>query len=514
MIVEGFRATEPLSLRTHTVVVGSGAGGAVVAALLAEAGVDVIVLEEGGRFTAADFTQRDDEMLPALYREHGLQATRDGLVTVLQGSCFGGSTVINMADCEPTPPEVYAHWKRLVGEIGLDEKTLAGSQARVMAALEVNPIRDEQVNANNAAVVRGAAALGLSHGHFLNNRVACRGSGYCLIGCAYDAKKGAHLNYLPRADAAGAVLYTDARAERLERDGDRIVGVVGSLVTRGSREARFPFRIEAERVVVAGGAVHSPALLAVSGLSRGLPDLGRNVTLQPQLPVTAVFREPGSIRAWRGIPQASYCSAGDRNSAERGLGGFRLEAVSGGLSQVAVGVPGFGVAHKEAMARLDRTASALLLVPDAPSGTMTWSERAGRGVAARIDYRMRPEWLARLRRGMRQAAEIYFAAGAESVGFASESFPRFAGPRDLDRIDAFEVRTGATRFLSAHVQGTCRMSADPRLGVVDPTHRVHGLRNLYVVDASVFPTSASTHTMIPIMTVADRAAHAMLETRR
>ncbi len=428
MIVEGAQLTAPLAVRTHTLVIGSGAGGAVVAAILAEAGVETVVLEEGGRFQAQDFTQRDDEMFPALYREHGAQLTADGLVTVLQGSCFGGSTVINMADCEPTPPEVYAHWQRLLGLTEIDERTLEASQQRVMTALGVNQIQPEQVNANNAAVLRGAERLGLGHGVFRHNRSGCKASGYCLIGCAYDAKKGAHLNYLPRADAAGAALYTDLRAERLERDGDRIIAVSGSVVERGPRTARLPFRIEAERIVLAAGAVHSPALLSAAGVGRTLPELGRNVTLQPQLPVTAVFPEGSSIRAWRGIPQAAFCSAGDQNTAEHGLGGFRLEAVSGGLSQLGAGLPGFGLAHKEAMARLDRTASSLLLVPDRPSGRMTWHDRSDRGVAARIEYRLQAEWTARLRRGMRQAAEIYFAAGASQVAFASEIFPPLTGP--------------------------------------------------------------------------------------
>lgn len=509
MIVQGAEIRAPLALRTHTVVVGSGAGGAVVAALLAESGVDVVVLEEGGLFRAADFTQRDDEMFPALYREHGLQATADGLVTVLQGSCFGGSTVINMADCEPIPKAVYEHWRRL-GLVDLDEAEVGASESRVLEALQVNEIRPQEVNRNNGALLRGAAALGLTHGTFRHNRVRCTGSGYCLLGCAYDAKRGANLTYLPRADAAGAALYTDLRAEGLVREGDRIVAVTGSVVERGVRTARLPFRIDAERVVLAAGAVHSPALLSAAGLDAALPQLGRNVSLQPQLPVTALFADAGAIRAWRGIPQSAYCSAGDDHTPERGLGGFRLEAVSGGLAQVGSGIPGFGFAHKEAMASLDRTASALLLVPDRPSGRMRFRVRPERGVAARIDYRMEPEWTARLRRGMRQAAEIYLAAGATEVAFASEIFAPVRSARDLGRIDRFPIRTGVTRFISAHVQGSCRMSPDAARGVVDAEHRVHGLRNAYVVDASVMPTTASTHTMIPVMTLADRAAHRLL----
>jgi choline dehydrogenase-like flavoprotein len=515
VIVEGAEHTTPLALRTHTLVVGSGSGGAVVAAILAEAGVELVVLEEGGRFEAKDFTQRDDEMYPALYRDGGQQTTSDGLVNVLQGSVLGGSTVVNTADCTPIPPAVYAHWRRLLGLTALDEDALAPSEQRVFASLKVNPITPSQVNANNAKLLEGAHKLGLEAGTFLHNRVGCVGSGYCLVGCAYDAKLGAHLTYLPRAVAAGAAVYTDTRVERIAlRDPARADGgfvVTGAIVERASRVARLPLRIEAARVVLAAGAVHSPAILAASGFAAKLPQIGRNLSLQPQMPVTAVFRDRGAIVAWRGIPQSAYCSEFDDGTAEHGLGGYRLEGISGGMSQLGVLLPGFGDAHKQAMFRIDRTALSLLLVPDRPSGSIAFEPVPPRGFRVHIDYVLQREWQERLRRGLRTAAEIYFAAGAEQVGFASEIFPPLRSPNELDRLEGFPIRTGLTRLVSAHVQGSCRMSLDARTGVVDQDHRVHGVPGLYVVDASVMPTTAATHTMIPVMTLADRAAQRMLE---
>jgi choline dehydrogenase-like flavoprotein len=510
VIVQGHEVGAPLSLRTHTLVVGSGAGGAVMAALLAEAGVDVLVVEEGGHFTARDFTQREEEMFPALYRGGGQQLTEDGTINVLQGSCFGGSTVINMADCVPTPPEVFAHWRRLLGLTELDQRSLEPSVQRVFARLQVNRIAPEQVNANNRALVDGARALGLSAGVFDHNRTGCHGSGYCLIGCAYDAKKGAHLNYLPAALAAGAGAYTDVRVERLERLSVGGWTAHGAVVERGPRTARLPVRIQAERVVLAAGAVHTPAILARSGLGRGLPQLGHNVSLQPQLPVVAAFDESRRIELWRGVPQSAYCDAFDDNRAEHGLGGFRLEAVHGGIANAASLLPGFGAAHKDAMRRLAHTAVALLLVPDRPSGRIRWDWTDRHGVRPRIAYRATAEWEARLRRGLRHAAELYFAAGARQVVVPHELFEPLRSPDELARIDGFRIVPAITHLISAHVQGTCRMSLDASGGVVDQDHRVHGVPGLYVVDASVMPTTASTHTMIPIMALADRAAHRML----
>jgi len=508
VIVEGRGLEAALRLRTHTVVVGSGAGGAVVARTLAEAGTPVLVLEEGGRFTAADFTQREEEMFPALYRGAAQQHSEDGLVNVLQGSCYGGSTVVNTADCVPISPAVLAHWRRHFS-VSIDEEELEDSRARVFAALRVNRIPRAEVNANNALVLEAGARVGLATGRFDHNRVGCVGSGYCLIGCAYDAKLGAHLTYLPAALAAGAEVYTDLRAERLERRAGGGLAVHGAVLGGGTRRARFPFVVVAERVVLAAGAIHTPALLARSGLGRGLPALGRNLSLQPQLPIVAGFDDGRRVELWRGIPQSAYASAAD-DDAEHGLGGFKVEGINGAVANAASLLPGFGQGHKRRMSRFAQQASALLLVPDRPSGSVSFEWREGGDVAPRIRYRMQAEWVARLRVGMRRAAELYFAAGAATVGFTSDVFPDLAGPGDLDRIARFPILEGATRFISAHPQGTCRMGPDARASVVDTEHRVHGVPNLYVADASVMPTTAATHTMIPIMTLADRAARRML----
>jgi choline dehydrogenase-like flavoprotein len=330
-----------------------------------------------------------------------------------------------------------------------------------------------------------------------------------MVGCAYDAKKGAHLNYLPKAVAAGARIHTDVRIERIAPLAGGGFRARGFVVQRGPRTPRLPYEVRAERVVLAAGAVHSPAILHASGLGQGLPALGRHVSLQPQLAVAGVFPEDVPIVPWRGIPQATFCSQFDDNTPEHGLGGFRFEAISVGMAQLAASFGGFGRSQKQFMAGLGHTGAALLLVPDRPSGRMRWS-LGERGFAPRIEYAMTHDWVTRLRRGLRATAEAWLAAGAREIHTSSDAFAPIRGRADLDRALAFPVRTGVTRFISAHVQGSCRMGTDPRTSVVDLEHRVHGAPGLYVVDASVFPTSASTHTMIPIMTFAERAARRML----
>lgn len=488
-----------LSLEADVCVIGSGAGGAVTAAELARAGRRVVVLEEGGYYVGGDFTQREDEMYPMLYRDGGGQATLDLTISVLQGSCVGGSTVVNMADCERIPEGVLAHWARVFRVEGLDARSLEASYARVEKALNVNRIEEKDHNRANRLLLEGARKLGYAAQGFRHNRTNCVGSGYCLVGCTYDAKRSAALNYIPEADRLGARILADVRADRIRVEGGRVRGVVARVLDRATRRPVAPVEVRAPRVVVAAGAVHTPLLLKRSGI--GHPALGKNLSLQPQGGVVAVYRE--EVKAFRGIPQSAFVAQFEEATEERGLGGWRVEGVSGGPSMAATLLGGFGALHRDRMKKFAHVAAALVLVPDRPSGSV------GQGWDGRPAIRYAPteEWGARFRKGLRTAAEAYLASGAERVFLPFETPVEIRSPADLDGIARLPLRTAEVRLLSAHPQGTCRMGEDPKTSVVDSAGRVRGVEGLSIADASVFPTTAATHTMIPIMAVADWMAH-------
>ena len=217
MIYEGHQITKALNLTTHTLVIGSGAGGGVVSYHLAKAGVKTIVLEEGGRFQAKDMTQREEEMYPQLYRAGGQQTTSDGQINVMQGSAFGGSTLINAADVTPIEPEVLLHWQKQHGITDITEEKLAPSYARIRKQIGAAKIEQNLINNNNNLIIDAAKKQNLKAGIFDTNRENCIGSGYCMQGCAYDAKRGTNLSYLPQASELGADIYTDIRVDRIEK---------------------------------------------------------------------------------------------------------------------------------------------------------------------------------------------------------------------------------------------------------------------------------------------------------
>lgn len=495
MIRSGLDVSGGFTQRTDVCVIGSGAGGGVAAGILAELGREVLMLEEGPSVTREAFTQREGEMYPLLYRDGGNQTTADGGISIVQGRVVGGSTVVNMADVVPIPREVAEHWRdhHGLGRYSIERVREVGEACA--AALGTNTIAEPTLNRNNALLLQGGRKLGLAGGTFRHNRVGCVGAGACMIGCAYDAKRSVALTWIPDAIATGRMMVqADARVEALEWSGDRVVAAVGHVLNQADQRPLGAFRVEADRFVLAAGAIHSPLLLQASGL--GGPKVGRNLVLQPQAPVAALFADP--VIGFRGVPQAAFLDSEEIKSARTGLGGYRLEAVSATPAMTAATWGVHGTQVTEVMARYPHMAGCLCLVPDEPSGTVTRQSNGRPKVVTGYDRR----WAKTLMTAIHTAARVYLAAGAEQVLLPFAGATPVHTEADLAQLEGFTVGPNRLPLISAHPQGTCRMGPDPATSVVGLDGRVHGLANLQVLDASVFPTSASSHTMIPTMTVA------------
>jgi len=290
--------------------------------------------------------------------------------------------------------------------------------------------------------------------------------------------------------------------EGLEVSGDRATAVVGSVVDPHSSRPVASFRVVADRVILCAGAIHSPLLLSQAGV--GGRAVGRHLTLQPQAPVSALFKE--EVVLYRGIPQSAALWGQEVISEMEGLGGFRIEGVSAGPAMAAV-AGGLEVQQVHGQLRHFRqTAGCLVLVPDTPSGRVT-REKTGR---PRIRYQMTRSYKKTLREGIRTATRAYLEAGAELVALPFAASQPITALSELDQLDRYPIRPASLALISAHPQGTCRMGLDTKTSVVDPALKVHGMKNLHVIDASIFPTSASSHTMIPIMSFAWLAAHELV----
>ena len=494
-IIDLSGAAAPPLIHCDICIIGSGSGGATAARVLAEAGRDVVVLEEGGDYTGKSLTQRDGEMYSALYMDRGGRTTTDLTVTVLQGRVLGGGGVINASDVVPIPHGVWEHWNRNFGLTELTAEQLAPYEKRALADLHASRITDAQVNPANALLKKGSRQLGFAGEAMMHNRVGCAGLGTCLVGCPLNAKKNPRFVAIPLALSAGARFYTRAQARRIlyaDREFKRIQ--VRILDAKGVRPIGHT-EVRARTVILAANAIASAELLLRSAV--GNRHVGRHLMLQPQLPITAIF--PEKVTAFRGIPQSYAVTEFEReDDPAHGLWGFRIEGVMGTPGMVGSLLPYSGAAGKAAMTEYDRLAAALLLAPDEPSGSVRVS-RSGR---LRIDYHQRDNHKARIREALRAAARIYFAAGAERVVIPVAPPVTLTHPDQVDTLSGLAMPAASAPFISAHQQGTVRMAPAARDGALDPAGLVYGTRGVYVFDSSGFPSSASSHTMTPIITMA------------
>lgn len=499
MITKGKQITTDLALKAEVCVIGSGAGGAVVAKELAEAGRDVVVLEQGGHYTKEDFTQREDEMLPLLYEDMGQRATTDQSILVLQGRNVGGSTVHNLCYCFRTPAPILDLWRRENGVRDMSYEQLVPSFERVERMLRVKPIQPREINALNNKVREGCEKLGY-HGLIANhNRENCTTSGFCLLGCPFDAKQSMLVTYVPAASQAGARIYANCAVRSIHVQGNRVRSIEGDVVDVLGHP-RHRFRVHAQVVVLSAGAVNSPQLLLGSGIANSNGQVGCNLHLHPSVVLSGIYDE--DIYGYRGIPQSYYVDEFIDLETDP-TSGYIIMPVYGFPVLTASQLPGFGREHWEIMKNYHRMVGILVLMHDASSGTV----RAGSAGKPEISYAVNPKEQRLFVEGMRHCAEILFASGAKKVLVPYES-PLWLEPgQDLHAIDARGLRPNDILLASTHPQSTCRMGEDPKKSVVNSWCRSHDVANLFVCDMSVFPSSLGAPPQISTAAIADRTAH-------
>jgi len=508
-VVDASRLASDLAIEADVAIVGSGAGGGVAAETLALAGLRVVVLEEGPLRSSSDFRMREADAYPELYQESAARKTRDKAINIMQGRCVGGGTTVNWTSSFRTPPATLDHWARSLGIPGFGVDALAPWFAKMEARLGIAPW-EVAPNANNAALARGAAKLGIASAAIRRNVRGCWNLGYCGMGCPTNAKQSMLVTTLPSALSRGARLVTRVRAERLVVAGDRVDRLEArALDAAGTTPTERRVIVRARSYVAAGGAIGTPALLLRSGAPDPHGLVGKRTFLHPTIVSAALM--PERVDAYAGAPQTIYSDHWLDTTPTDGPAGFKLEAPPLHPVLAAITLPGHGDAHARWMTQLPNLHALIALVrdgfhPDSPGGTVMLRDD-GTPV---LDYPLTPYLFDGMRRAFRAMADLQFAAGAQTVmpvHGRGEAFATASAARDA--IAAFDLAPLVTPVVSAHVMGGCPLGPDPRRAVVDLDGRHHQLANLHVLDGSLFPTSIGANPQLSIYAIVAKLAQGL-----
>lgn len=495
-ILAGRELGAPFSAEVDVVVVGSGAGGAIVARELARAGHSVLVVEEGSHHAPESYARMTpSQALKNLAREAGLGIAMGlgdtPLISVMAGKCVGGSSVLTGGVCFRIPDEVLHSWATALGLDDMTPEALEPYFAQLERDLQIETVPDAMRSRSTELFVEGADKMGVVMKPLKRNAPRCKGASRCNFGCPHGAKMSVDVSVLPEARERGVVILTDALVENIDVERGAARGVSGTFVGTGVR-----FAIRARVVVAACGAIHTPLLLRKSGL--GTTHVGRNLTLHPAFRVGALFDE--RVEGWDGAMQSVYSD----HFADEGL---TLVSAYTAPSVLAAAFPGVGRSHRALVRSIPHLAFFGAMIHDDPGGSVRrWLSRE-----PLLTYRMSARDRLRLFRGIEVLGELAFAAGARAVLLPVFGMEPIRSRAELHALVANPPSAKKVECMSFHPLGSAKMSRDPRAGVVKPTGEAWNLDNLFVADGSVLPTSIGVNSQLPVMAVAMKIARGICE---
>lgn len=479
------------SVEADAVVVGSGAGGAVVARNLAEAGMRTVVLEAGPQVTPREMTRNAPLFLARYYWEGGMRLSGgDANVPVMQGRMLGGSTVVNSAIMFALPGWVREDWRQQEGLSWLEGPAFDRAFERVFAATRTAPTPLAVMGKRNLAVRDALEAAGIPSKPLPRAVDGCGGCGDCLIGCARGAKQSVDRSYLPTALQHGAQVFTCAQAEQIITTGGKATGVRGWVVDPMGRLPLAPFEVRAPRVFMAAGAINTPALLQQSGL-RG-KHVGKHLAIHMTCGSIGVMEE--RIDPWFGATQGWGAI-----SAE--IQGLKYESLWAPPSAIMVRWGDVGERFYDDMEAVKHA----VLLAVVYRGRVTGDVRTRGGLEPpRIRLWMNQDDVQVLMRGLKRGIDGLLATGARYVHTGLPGIPeRITSTEDSEQLLHRRIRARDISMTGNHVFGSCRMSASPKRGAVDPEGRLYGVEGVYVCDASLFPSPSAVNPQATIMALAD-----------
>ncbi len=486
------------------IIIGSGAGASILARRLVESGRKVVMVERGNYERPETFNENEMEMVSRLFQDGAIQAARDFRFTVFQGSCVGGSTVVNNAVCFKMPEEVLDKWNDPTGiNAGLDKTKLLESEDTVWKMIGTNHMDQSRTRLNPGGLlfVDGCKKLGYNLAPSINSAVnaniaACYGCGYCNIGCQYNKKLSMLVTILPGIQQdfgkESLDIVAGCSAVKLVKNGNKIEYLEGEF--NNGKKVKF----YGNTFVVSAGAISSSIVLLRSKL--GVKNTGLNLSFNIGSQLTAAF--PNKIDSYDGLQISHYLKIMPDT-------GYIMESWFNPPMFQSTAMPGWFEDHYNNMRRYDRLACVGILVGSESNAKARIAGLTGR----EIDYTPTKKDFLTLLKGLEISGEIMLAAGAESVMPNSFKYYEFKNREEVNKLHEYIRDPSEITLGTGHPQGGNILTGSPETGVVNPEFKVNGYNNLYVCDASVFPTSLGVNPQLTVMAMADYASNFIKENK-
>jgi choline dehydrogenase len=500
------------TLEADVAIIGSGAGGSVAAEILSQAGLKVLLVEEGPLKTSKDFRDMQEaRAYRELYQSGGpAKSTSDGAISILQGRSVGGSTTVNWTSSFRTPEPTLKHWASDHEVTGHSVEEMKPWFDKMEERLNVAPWAVPP-NPNNSVLQRGCQKLGWEAHVIPRNVKGCWNSGYCGFGCPVNAKQSMLVSTIPEALKNGATLVHRLRVRQLQHADGKVTSAIGDALSAkdGTTPTGVTVTIRARHFLAAGGSLNTPALLLRSLLPDPHKLLGRRTLIHPVVLTTAVM--PERIDAFHGAPQSIASDHFQWLNGAAGPMGYKLEVppIFPSIGSAVFNL--YGRDLQQGMADFAHANSVLALLRDGfAAESVGGSVRLASDGSPILDYDISDYVWDGVRRAWLSMAELQFAAGAKVVRVAHLDSANFSSWAEAKKgIPELALKKFRTTFFTAHLMGGCAMSQNPMRGVVDSRGRHHQVANLSVMDGSVFPTSIGANPQLSIFALTAQNATAL-----
>ena len=511
--------THDIVENTDVCIIGSGAAGAILANKISNGlpgfeGKNVVLIEKGGYYDPEDLNQRESSMMLMLWKNAGLQFNTDFSMLIAQGECLGGSTMINDAVCFDPPAIVRQEWRDK--GVGIDEQTWIDAIMEVRDKISVTRLTDAELQKNKNSLILKEACENhsppLVGANNERNCINCATCGDCHLGCHYQTKQDMANTYIYDAiqsdNPKTFKIYCNCNIKKIKDENGVVTGVQGKFQEVNGVD-KFSIRVNAKVFIISAGAIASSALLLSNNIASDKAGIG--LAVHPSSLLIAKFKD--EVRASEGIPMAYAChefSVLNYPNNGKKTGGFMLESIFTPIYQFSVQLP--WDLKEDLMKDFQKYAMAGIMVRDNSNGTIKISKKGN----AQIHYELGEPEIDDLTDGVRVLANLFFDANAEKLIVGYEKGGQITSRSEIDPFVANLKSQLKSKSLklgmgSAHPQGGNLMGDDPTKCVVDKNCKVYDFKNLFVCDASVFPTSLGVNPQITVMSLATITAEKILK---